>query len=136
MTESEAATFVNRFEAAWTGRNIAAFISLWHAEGQLRSPIYDRVIHGSEIGALNELLNAAAPHLTWRLLDWTWRGDTVVIEWENSNRYGEQTLTWRGVDKLTLKAAQILEEIVYVDTVPLHAMREGKRFDPLVRMPK
>lgn len=81
-------------------------------------------------------MNTAAPHLTWRLLDWTWRRDTVVIEWENSNRYGEQTLTWRGVDKLTLKAAQILEEIVYVDTSPLHALREGMRFEPLVRMPQ
>jgi hypothetical protein len=33
-----------------------------------------------------------APHLTWKLVDWTSRDDVVAIEWESSNRYGERVI--------------------------------------------
>jgi hypothetical protein len=92
--------------------------------GELTSPLYpyyDRVTFGREIGALNELQGLAAPNLTWRLIGWTWRADTVAVELENSNRYGESLVTWRGVDKFTLREGKIAEEIVYADTAVLQA---------------
>ena len=136
MTESEAEAFVKRFEAAWAARQSRAFLELWHPDGKLHSPYYDRVIFGREIGALNELQGAAAPNLTWKLIGWTWRADAVVVEWENSNRYGERIVTWRGVDKFTLRDGRISEEIVYADTAMLHALRLGKPLEPLIRVPQ
>lgn len=136
MTESEAEAFVKRFEAAWAGRQSRAFLELWHPDGKLHSPYYDRVIFGREIGALNELQGLAVPNLTWRLIGWTWRADTVVVEWENSNRYGERLVTWRGVDKFTLREGKIAEEIVYADTAVLHGLRSGKPLEPLIRVPQ
>ena len=73
--------------------------------------------------------------MTWKLVDWTSRDDVVVIEWESSNRYGEHVIVWRGVDKMTLRHGQIIEEIVYCDTAPLQALRRGVKFDALIQFP-
>ena len=121
MSDSEIQNFVDRFAAAWAARDGDAFLALWHKEGKLYYPFADRVIAGSEIGKLNDLTKAQAPALTWRLVDWAARGDVVMIEWESSNRYGDQAVTWRGVDKLTRRDGRIIEEIVYTDTAPLQA---------------
>ena len=135
MTEIEAQTFVNDFAAAWAARDGDAFLALWRPDGQLHYPFANRVIKGSEIGKLNDLTNAQAPHLTWRLLDWTSRGEVVVVEWESSNRYGEHVIVWRGVDKFTLRDGKIIDERVYCDTAPLQAMRLRTKFDALIQFP-
>ena len=135
MNESQAQQFVDAFAAAWAQRSGSAFLALWHPEGKLHSPFYDRVVAGRELGALNDLQKAQLPDLVWTLLGWTGRDDVVVIEWEASNRYGEHTVCWRGVDKLTLRDGRIVEEIVYADTALLRALRVGKPVDPLVPLP-
>jgi ketosteroid isomerase-like protein len=135
MTEQEAQAFVDRFAAAWAARDGAAFLALWHPDGQLHYPFANRILKGSEIGKLNDLQAAVAPHLTWTLVGWTSRENVIVIEWESSNRYGERTLRWRGVDKVTLVDGRIAEEIVYADTAPLQALRQGRSFDALIQMP-
>jgi hypothetical protein len=69
------------------------------------------------------------------LVGWWSLGNVLVIEWESSNRYGERTLRWRGVDKLTLVDGRIIEEVVYADTAPLQALRLGRTFDALIQLP-
>jgi ketosteroid isomerase-like protein len=135
MTELEKQTFVNNFAAAWAARDGDAFLALWDPHGQLHYPFANRVIMGAEIGKLNNLTKDIAPHLTWKLVDWTSRDDVVVIEWESSNRYGDRVIVWRGVDKMTLRDGKIIEEIVYCDTAPLQALRRGVKFDALIRFP-
>lgn len=135
MNETDKQAFVDRFAAAWAAKDGRAFLALWHAEGRLHYPFASRVIRGDEIGKLNDLTKANAPDLTWKLIDWTSRGDVIVIEWESSNRYGEHVVTWRGVDKLTLRDGKVIEEIVFADTAPLQAMRRGERFDALIQFP-
>jgi ketosteroid isomerase-like protein len=135
MTEQEAQDFVDRFAAAWSARDSNAFLALWHPDGQLHYPFANRALQGREIGMLNDLVTANAPHLTWELVGWTLRGDVLVVEWESSNRYGDRTLRWRGVDKLTLVDGRIVEEIVYTDTAPLQALRQGRTFDALIQLP-
>ncbi|MGL4287727.1 MAG: nuclear transport factor 2 family protein [Phreatobacter sp.] len=135
MTDTEKQTFVDRFAAAWGARDGAAFLALWHPEGRLHSPFTQRVIKGSEIGKLNDLTRKISPDLTWTPVDWTSRGEVVVIEWESRNRFGAKTITWRGVDKLTLRDGRIIEEIVHSDTAPLQALRQGVTFDALIRFP-
>ena len=135
MTEQEAQAFVERFAAAWATKDGAAFLRLWHPEGQLHYPFASRVIRGDEIGKLNDLTRQNTPALTWKLLSWTHRGDVIAVEWESSNRYGERVVTWRGIDKLTLRDGRIIEEVVYADTAPLQAMRQGRKFDALIQVP-
>ena len=74
------------------------------------------------------MLAAQAPDLVWTLVDWTWRGDTVVIEWEN--RRG--AMVWRGVDRFTLRAGKIASETVYTDTAPLRAILTGAALAPMI----
>jgi hypothetical protein len=121
MTEAEASAFVAAFADAWRTRDPAAFEALWHPEGELSWPFTDRPIAGAEIGRLNAVLAAQAPDLVWTLVDWTWRGDVVVIEWENSRG----AMAWRGVDRFTLKDGRIASETVYTDTAPLRAAQTG-----------
>ena len=135
MTDTEIQSFVDRFVAAWAAKDAAAFLALWHPHGKLHYPFTDRVIAGAEIGKLNDLMKVNAPDLTWTLVGWTARGDVVVVEWETSNRYGGQLVTWRGVDKFTLRDGKIIEEVVYTDTAPLQALRRGEVFEPLTRLP-
>jgi hypothetical protein len=135
MSPAEVQSFVDRFTTAWSTRRNEDFAAIWHAEGNLVYPFASRVIKGSEIGVLNDLTKKNAPDLRWQALGWTARGNVVVVEWESSNRYGERTLTWRGVDKLTLKDGKIIEEVVYTDTAPFQALRRGETFAPLIPFP-
>jgi len=136
MQQDEAEDFVARFAHAWATKDGDAFLALWHPDGELHSPIYDRVILGRELGRLNELQRKATPALVWELLSWTCRGDIVHIEWKSSNRYGERVVSWCGVDRMTLENGRIREEIVYVDTAPLQAMKMGIALQPLIHVPR
>ncbi len=135
MTEQEAQTFVERFAAAWAARDGAQFLALWHPEGQLHYPFANRVLKGSEIGMLNDLQNRqrAPSHLDAGRLD-------VARECAR-DRMGKLESLWRSyvalarVDKLTVVDGRIVEEIVYADTAPLQAMRQGRSFDALIQLP-
>jgi hypothetical protein len=105
---------------------------LWHADGVLHAPHFGRAIAGHEQLALRAFMRAALPHHAWRLVDWTHRGNRICILWENDNRIGERTVTWRGVDWLTLRDGQIVQEVVHYDTAPLRALASGESPSPLL----
>ena len=120
------------FTAAWRTRDPTAFEALWHPDGALRWPFTGRAIAGAEIGRLNDMLAAQAPDLVWTLIGWTWRNDVVVVEWENSRGTGDTRVSWRGVDKFTLRNGRIAEEVVYTDTAPLRAMQRGEALEAMI----
>jgi ketosteroid isomerase-like protein len=136
MTEHEVADFVTRFAAAWAARDGQRFLDLWHADGTLHSPLYDRAVKGSEFAQLTALIVKAAPDQVWQLLDWTWRpkgeGAIVIVEWQSTRVVEGKRFDWRGVDKITLQNGKIVEEIVYFDTAPLRARRSGVTPEALV----
>lgn len=132
MTQDEAIKFVEQFAAQ---RSAGRGEALWHPQGRLHYPFADRVIGGDEIGALCDITAANSPTLTWEMLGWTHRGDVIVVEWLCSNRYGDTTVRFAGVDKLTIQGGKIVEEIVYADTAPLRAMRAGQKLEPLMVFP-
>jgi hypothetical protein len=133
MTFDEARRFAEEFARQRSrGRGEA----LWSSQGVLHYPFADRLIGGDEIGALCDLTAANSPNLTWEMLGWTHRDDVIVVEWRCTNRYGEHTMVFDGVDKLTVKDGKIVEEIVYTDTAPLRAARAGTRLEPLVVLPR
>lgn len=134
MTEQDVQDFVTRFSAAWAARDGEAFLALWHPDGVLHSPFYDRPVAGKELGRLNDLLREMAPDFVWQLLDWSARGDVVVIEWQNTRNVGGQRVDSRGIDKFRLRDGRIVEERVYADTAPQRAARTGIPAEPLIRL--
>jgi ketosteroid isomerase-like protein len=132
MSDGEIEDFVTRFAAAWAARDGAAFLALWHPDGVLHSPLYGRPIAGRELGRLNDMLKETAPDHVWQLLDWTARGDVVIVEWQATRRVGGTRIDWRGVDKFRLAAGKIIEERVYMDTAPLRAARSGTALEPIL----
>jgi ketosteroid isomerase-like protein len=134
MTDADAQDFVTRFAAAWAARDGEAFLALWHPEGVLHYPLVDRLLAGKEIARLNDVQKESAPDLVWQLLDWTTRGDVVILEWQSTRVIAGQRFDWRGVDKLRLKDGKIIEERVYMDTAVLRARRTGSVLEPLLRL--
>ena len=133
MTDAEIQDFVTRFAAAWAARDGQAFLDLWHAEGLLHTPMVGRTVKGSELDGLMEVQKAAAPDFVWQLLDWTSRGDVVIIEWQTRRIVNGGRFDWRGVDKFRIRAGKIIEERVYCDTAPLRALRSGETLEPITR---
>ena len=133
MTDAEIQDFVTRFAAAWAARDGNAFLGLWHPEGTLNTPLVNRTIKGSELGRLLEVQTAAAPDFVWQLLDWTSRGDVIVIEWQTTRIINGARFDWRGVDKFRIKAGKIIEEQVYSDTAPLRALRSGEKLESITK---
>jgi ketosteroid isomerase-like protein len=134
MTDAEIQDFITRFAAAWAARDGALFRALWHEDGVLHYPLTDRPLAGAEIERLNAAQREAAPDLVWQLLDWTARGDVVIIEWQATRHGGGERFDWRGVDKFRLREGRIVEERVYMDTAPLRARRSGTALEPLLRL--
>jgi ketosteroid isomerase-like protein len=134
MTDAETQDFVTKFAAAWAARDSQAFLDLWHPDGVLHYPFTDRPLSGSEIGRLNDLTKETAPDLVWQLLDWTSRGDVVIVEWQSTRNLAGHRFDFRGVDKIRLKDGKIVEERVYADTAPVRAARAGTVLEPLLRL--
>ena len=134
MTDQDVQEFVTKFAAAWASRDGEAFLALWHPDGVLHSPLYDRPVAGKEFGRLTDFVNEVAPDLVWQLLGWTWRGDVVVVEWQTTRVRGGIRVDTRGVDRFRLRDGRIVEERVYTDTAPLRAAQRGEQLEPLVRL--
>jgi hypothetical protein len=92
-----------------------------------------RTVKGSELDRLLEVQTAAAPDFVWQLLDWTSRGDVLIVEWQTTRIINGDRFSWRGVDKFRLKAGKIIEEVVYCDTAPLRALRAGETLEPITK---
>lgn len=108
---------------------------MWHADGLLHYPLTNRVLKGSELGRLNDIQRQQAPDLVWQLLDWSARGDTIIVEWQTNRFVNGRSFSFRGVDKLKLKDGRIIEERVYTATAPLRALRDGRALEPLIVVP-
>jgi len=135
MTVAEVQEFVTRFAAAWAARDGNAFMELWHPDGLLDTPLVNRRVKGSELGRLMEAQTSAAPDFVWQLLDWTSRGDVIIIEWQTTRNVNGTRFGWRGVDKFRIKQGKIIEERVYSDTAPLRAFRKGETLEPITTLP-
>ena len=135
MTDTDIQTFVTRFANAWASLDGEAFLALWHPDGVLHSPLYDRPVLGRELGRLTELVRQRALDSVWQLLDWTARGDVVIVEWQATRTAAGRRVDWRGVDKFKLCDGRIMEERVYMDTAPLRAAAEGLTLSPVIALP-
>jgi ketosteroid isomerase-like protein len=134
MTSEEVLDFVTRFAAAWAARDGKAFLDLWHPDGMLYTPLVNRPVAGNELARLLEVQMTAAPDFVWQLLDWTSRGDVLIIEWQTTRHVNGVRFEWRGVDKFRIRDGRIAEERVYSDTAPLRAFRSGEKLEPITTL--
>jgi ketosteroid isomerase-like protein len=134
MTGEEVQDFVTRFAAAWAARDGKAFLELWHPDGMLHTPLVNRPVAGNELARLLEVQTAAALDFVWQLLDWTSRGNVVIIEWQTTRNVNGVRFEWRGVDKFRIRDGRIAEERVYSDTAPLRAFRSGEKLEPITTL--
>jgi len=134
MTDEEVQDFVTRFAAAWAARDGNAFLELWHPDGMLYTPLVNRPVAGNELARLMEVQTTAAPDFVWQLLDWTSRGDVVIVEWQTTRNVNGIRFEWRGVDKFRIRDGKIAEERVYSDTAPLRAFRSGEKLEPITTL--
>jgi ketosteroid isomerase-like protein len=134
MTGEEVQDFVTRFAAAWAARDGKAFLDLWHPDGMLYTPLVNRPVAGNELARLLEVQMTAAPDFVWQLLDWTSRGDVLIIEWQTTRHVNGVRFEWRGVDKFRIRVGRIAEERVYSDTAPLRAFRSGEKLEPITTL--
>ena len=135
MTDAEIQEFVTRFAAAWAARDGNAFLDLWHPEGLLDTPLVNRPVKGSELGRLMEVQNSAAPDFVWQLLDWTSRGDVVIIEWQTTRNVTARASNGAASTSSASGNGKIIEERVYSDTAPLRAFRKGEKLEPITTLP-
>ena len=63
MTDQDVQEFVTKFAAAWASRDGEAFLALWHPDGVLHSPHYDRPVIGKEFGRFTDFVAEIAPDL-------------------------------------------------------------------------
>jgi hypothetical protein len=56
------------------------------------------------------------PGFKLKVLRWAPVGDTVMIEWEGSAMIAHQLITWRGVDRISLRDGKTYEGQAYWDT--------------------
>jgi ketosteroid isomerase-like protein len=134
MTGEEVQDFVTRFAAAWAARDGKAFFDLWHPDGMLHTPLVNRPVAGNELARLLEVQMTAAPDFVWQLLDWTSRGDVVIIEWQTTRHVNGVRFEWRGVDKFRIRDGRIAEERVYSDTAPLRAFGSSEKLEPITTL--
>ena len=134
MTGEEVQDFVTRFAAAWAARDGKAFLDLWHPDGMLYTPLVNRPAAGNELARLLEVQMTAAPDFVWQLLDWTSRGDVLIIEWQTTRHVNGVRFEWRGVDRFRIRVGRIAEERVYSDTAPLRAFRSGEKLEPITTL--
>jgi hypothetical protein len=105
--------------------------TLWHADGVLIHPMLgNEPISGALVPFNNDRAKRLNPELIWKLINWTSRGNTVVLEWETTARIGREPLTLRGVDVMTVRDCKIEREVVYMDTMPIR-----ERIEPQLKRP-
>jgi ketosteroid isomerase-like protein len=81
-----------------------------------------------------EIVEGRAPDGVWQFLDWTSRGDVVIVEWQYTRNVDGRRFEWRGVDKFRLRDGRILEERVYMDTAPQRAAANGERLEAIIAL--
>ena len=119
MATSNAAQFVSQFVDAWARPDSGGFADLWLANGVFVHPTVASPLSGSEVPKWSQLVKAAMPGFTFQAEEWASRGDLMFLQWSSTATVGDQSLQWSGVDRFRLRDWNILEEVVYFDTLEI-----------------
>jgi hypothetical protein len=127
LTMTQAAEdFVQRFEAAWAGRDPDVLVGLLDEDVRALYPGMEAEGGRDELHAWLHAAFAGMPDLQVRLLGWASSGDNVHIEWEAAATVAGERLAWRGADRFVLGPdGRAVDARAYFDTAPLLAAMQG-----------
>jgi ketosteroid isomerase-like protein len=108
--------WVARFEARWARPEADALRDLMHPD--TRNLIPPMATPGDREAVVEHFRGVLAmlPDFALRVVRWAPVGDTVIIEWEGAATVAGKPLTWRGVDRISLRGERMYEGQVYWDT--------------------
>src|SRR2546421_10761896 len=107
---ARAADFVSRFEEAFRARSASALAGLCHDDCEVHYPTSNRPLNRADLEAYWSTTLALAPDVKSTVVNWASKGDVVFIEWEATGKVAGRHMTWRGVDRMTLRDGLVEDE--------------------------
>ena len=126
MSECEA--FVARFAEIWSDPEPQRYQELWTEDGTLLHPGMEKPLPADKIADYVQSLQKVAPDIRLEVDRWAAKGPDVLIEWTIRATWQDDEVSWKGVDRFTLRGDRAIEGIAYFDTLPLWA-----RLDPSMK---
>jgi ketosteroid isomerase-like protein len=117
--ESDVERFVAAFTAAWAAPRLEAFEALARPEVRLVQPVAPTTEGIEAFRDFFRRLMALIPDLSARVERWAPSDDGVYIELTFRGTLGGKPVSWRGIDRITLRDAKIAERVNYSDPVPI-----------------
>jgi hypothetical protein len=114
---SEAASFVERWEATWREHDGEAWLDLLHDGCVLRNPLGE--VKRQDLPAyMSTSVSGIEGHQT-KPLRWGETTDGVLIEWVMRGRLLSGTFEIHGADRFILRDGRAVEGVAYFDPRPL-----------------
>ena len=111
-----ATAWVSQFAAKWRRPNAEALRDLMQPDTQnLIPPMTSPADREGVIAHFKQALQQL-PDLRLTVLRWAPVADAVLLEWEASATVNATPITWRGVDRVSLRDGKTYEGQVYWDT--------------------
>jgi hypothetical protein len=118
-TSTEAASFVERFAAAWADPSPEALSVLLHPEGRLIQPLEPEIRGRAAVEASWRRNFALIPDLRGEVLRWAASDDLLVIEVQLSGTIGGRRVVWISSDHIRLEDGLVKERVAHFDPTPL-----------------
>ena len=113
---AQAQAWVDAFAANWAQPDPAGLRALMHPDTANLIPPMAQPGDAEAVVAHFQGVLQMLPDFRLRILRWAPVADTVMIEWEGSATVAGRPLTWRGVDRISLRDGKTYEGQVYWDT--------------------
>jgi hypothetical protein len=111
-----ATAWVERFEQQWLNPNPDHLAELKHPDTQNLIPPMTKPANRQEVVEFFRTQLTRVPDFKLEVIRWAPTGDTVMIEWEATARIKETPLTWRGIDRVSLRDGRTYAGQVFWDT--------------------
>ena len=108
--------WVERFAQEWQNPRPDRLADLMHPDTQNLIPPMTKPGNRQEIVEFFRTQLTRVPDFKLEVVRWAPTGDSVMIEWEATARIRETPLTWRGIDRVSLRDGRTYEGQVFWDT--------------------
>jgi ketosteroid isomerase-like protein len=113
---AQAEDWVARFAASWAKPSPGDLRDLMHADTRnLIPPMKEPGDREGVVAHFDEVLRMI-PDFRLEVIRWAATADTVMIEWQGSATVAGKALSWRGIDRISLRDSKTYEGQVYWDT--------------------
>lgn len=133
--QTDAAAFVERFQAFWLAPTVDGLAGLLAADAVLVQPLSRRMSGLAQAKIEFARIFALMPDLCGVVDRWSATGDAVFIEFRLRGTLGGRAVEWPAVDRFTLAGELAVERVSYFDPSRLvgAALRRPASWPQLVR---